>query len=112
VINTYTWLDVDRELKKCSAWAKANIKGSKGPTRRRIIAWMNRADGKPVDTRYKKDAGGELPPVLEPESWREVILREAAENSIYQQIVRDNTPWAEISRGSQLDIVRFVEANK
>ena len=30
LLNTYTWLDVERELTKCSAWVRINIQGSTG----------------------------------------------------------------------------------
>ena len=112
LINTYSWLDVDRELVKCAAWVKINIKNSTGPTRRRIINWMNGAKGDRPYNSASADPGTSQPPVPEPEAWREIIIRQAAENSIWRQYVDENKQWYEIGRRGQLGIVDFVEANR
>lgn len=110
LINTYSWLDIDRELKKCGAWVKVNIQNSTGPTRRRIINWMNNAGSKPMSAERRKSSNEPKLPIPEPESWREIILANVSENSIWYQHVRENTQWSSLDRATQLGIVQFLAA--
>lgn len=114
LLNTYLWLDADRELAKCAAWTKINIQGSSGPTRRRIINWMNKAKAdKPYDARAASGIpGSQMPPVPEPESWREIIIRCASENSVWRSYVDENKQWLDLGRKAQLSIADFVECNR
>lgn len=85
LVMTYTWLDVDRELAKCSSWVRVNILNSTGPTRRRIVNWFNKADGKPL---MGKEAPIDI--YVEPSGWRGAARQMYPEDSI------DERPWAEI----------------
>lgn len=112
LINTYTWLDVDKELKKCSAWARVNIQNSKGPTRKRIINWMNKADSKPMSDMQRRNAGQPILPIPEPDMWREVVKREFSENSLWYQLVDENVQWSTMGRDMQISIATYMDRQR
>ena len=101
LLNTYTWLDVERELTKCSAWVRINIQGSTGPTRKRIINWFNKADSKPM-------SGSKEDPIdiyVEPAGWRAAVRQMFPDSNMFER------EWAEIRSQHGREIIRYMRKN-
>jgi len=46
----FTWIDVDRELVKMRAWLTTPKGRGRKLTRRFIVAWLSKCDGRQVET--------------------------------------------------------------
>ena len=75
---------------------------------------LNKAKAdKPYDARAASGIpGAQMHPVPEPESWREIIIRCASENSVWRTYVDENKQWSDLGRKAQLSIADFVECNR
>ena len=109
LLNTYTWLNVDREIQKGAAWTTTNRK--KTPSRKGIVNWLNKAEGdRPFDPTRPSGNRGDQKPIPEPEEWIDVIRTTCSENSMWYEYT--SKTWDSIPRHIQYGIVQFVEARK
>ena len=111
LINTYTWLNVEREIQKCSAWTTTNRK--KKPSRKGIVNWLNKAEGDRSFSGGSSSAPSHSPqtPIEEPEGWLECLTLNASPNSWYGEVAKDGKAWDTLTRSDQTRIAQFVRAN-